>query len=116
MLSAGILGYPSPTLINWGQTFDDPSLVEGGSHIAKITGIQSFLAGIPVERDEDLALMVDGYDIVSWILQSKMHQVSNSLLVVSASTRNSSEPILRHQPSCQPAYSWRAGRGCSRDL
>lgn len=65
MLSAGILGYPDPVLINWEERFEDPALVDGGSHIGKITGMQRHLWSFPPERDDDLIIMVDGYDIVS---------------------------------------------------
>ncbi|TKA66939.1 hypothetical protein B0A55_10723 [Friedmanniomyces simplex] len=63
LLSAGILGYPSPVIINWNQTFDDASLVEGGSHLAKIAGVNEYVSNLGPEHDEDLVLMVDGYDI-----------------------------------------------------
>lgn len=37
--------------------------MEGGSHIAKISGIKEHLDTFDESRDEDLVLMVDGYDI-----------------------------------------------------
>lgn len=67
ILTAGVLGYPSPTLINWNQTFNDTKLSDKGSHIAKIAGIQRYLAKIPVDRNDDLVLVVDGYDTVRFI-------------------------------------------------
>lgn len=63
LLSASILGYPSPVIINWGREFNDPDLVEGGSHLAKITGVHEYLLSLDETHDEDLMLMVDGYDI-----------------------------------------------------
>ena len=63
VLSAGILNYPSPRLVNWNQEFEDPNLVAGGSHIGKISGIKAYLDGMDVARDSDLVLMVDGYDV-----------------------------------------------------
>ncbi|KAG8624916.1 hypothetical protein KVT40_006667 [Elsinoe batatas] len=63
LVSASILGYPKPSLLNWGINFDDPGLVEGGSHVAKVTGMLEFLNGLDGSRGEDLVLMVDGYDI-----------------------------------------------------
>ncbi|GAB1738894.1 hypothetical protein NU219Hw_g3672t2 [Hortaea werneckii] len=62
-LSAAVLGYPAPVVINWGQTFDDPNLVEGGSHLAKIKGVGEYVNSLDSSHDEDLVLMVDGYDI-----------------------------------------------------
>ncbi|KAG9565889.1 hypothetical protein KCU71_g5058, partial [Aureobasidium melanogenum] len=63
VLSAGILNYPAPRLLNWNQTFDNPDLVAGGSHIAKISGIKTYLDSMLSARDSDLVLMVDGYDV-----------------------------------------------------
>ncbi|THY04546.1 hypothetical protein D6D02_07932 [Aureobasidium pullulans] len=63
VLSAGILNYPAPRLVNWNQKFEDPNLVAGGSHIGKISGIKAYLDGMDVARDSDLVLMVDGYDV-----------------------------------------------------
>lgn len=62
LVSAGILGYPSPVIINWNQTFNE-NLVEGGSHLAKISGIHDHLNKFEARQDDDLVLMVDGYDI-----------------------------------------------------
>jgi len=82
MLSAAVAGYPTPTLINWGATFDDKSLVAGGSHIAKISGVLEYLRKLGPERDDDLLLLVDGYDI--WFqlrpsaLVSRFHAINNA--------------------------------------
>jgi hypothetical protein len=62
ILSGNVLGYPRPTIINWNQTFDDPAFVEGGSHLAKINGTAQYLFSLDESRDEDLVLMIDGYD------------------------------------------------------
>ena len=63
LLSASILGYPAPVIINWNQEFNDPGLVEGGSHLAKISGVHEYLLSLDETHDEDVMLMVDGYDI-----------------------------------------------------
>ena len=63
VLSAGVLGYPVPVLINWQKQFDDSGLVEGGSHLGKIYGINEHLKTLDSSRDADLVLMVDAYDI-----------------------------------------------------
>ena len=68
MVSSGILGYPTPALINWGMRFNNSKLSSGGSHIAKIAGIQDHLQSLDAD-DDDLVLVVDGYDIVC--LQSR---------------------------------------------
>ena len=63
LLSAAILGYPAPTIINWMHEFNDPGLVDGGSHLAKISGMHDYLLSLDETHDEDVMLMVDGYDI-----------------------------------------------------
>lgn len=63
VISAAITGWPTPTLLNWGATFDDKKLVAGGSHIAKISGVLEYLENLGPEHDKDLVLLVDGYDI-----------------------------------------------------
>lgn len=65
IVSARVLGYPSPTIINWDQKFDDPAFVEGGSHLAKINGTAQYLYSLDEAHDNDLVLMLDGYD--AWI-------------------------------------------------
>lgn len=70
ILSAGILGYPSPALINWNKTFDDDRLSSGGSHIGKIEGIYKYLLDVIPDQDEDLVIVVDGYDTVSFYARS----------------------------------------------
>ncbi|KAK3674043.1 hypothetical protein LTR78_006246 [Recurvomyces mirabilis] len=63
LLSASVLGYPSPVIINWNQEFNDNSLVEGGSHLAKISGIYDYVSDLAAAHDNDLVLMLDGYDV-----------------------------------------------------
>ena len=58
-----LAGYPTPTIINWGRVFDDENLTQGGSHIAKISGVLQFLKTLDASHDEDLVVVVDGYDI-----------------------------------------------------
>ena len=65
MVSSRVLGYPSPQIINWEQTFDDPAFVEGGSHLAKINGTAQYLYSLDDTHNNDLVLMLDGYD--AWI-------------------------------------------------
>ncbi|GAB7360917.1 hypothetical protein MBLNU230_g0902t1 [Neophaeotheca triangularis] len=63
LVSAGVLGYPSPVIINWGEDFSDPKLVDGGSHLHKISGIYEFVDHFDESHQDDLVLMVDGFDI-----------------------------------------------------
>lgn len=62
ILSSFILGYPSPTLINYGKVFDDSKLFKG-SHTGKIRGVLDFLNDEKNVKDEDMVLIVDGYDV-----------------------------------------------------
>lgn len=63
LLGAATLGYPSPVLINYNETFDEPGLVAGGSHLAKIAGVHRYVANLHESHDEDIVLMVDGFDV-----------------------------------------------------
>lgn len=62
LLSALILGYPVPTLINWGQHFEHIAWRANGTHIAKITGVQKYLQA--VEHQDHLVMVIDGYDTI----------------------------------------------------
>jgi len=61
LMSASILGYPTPTLIAWNETFDTSYLLGGGSHVAKITKVLEYLEAMPSSQDNELVLMMDAY-------------------------------------------------------
>ncbi|KAL9100312.1 MAG: hypothetical protein Q9163_004291 [Psora crenata] len=64
LLSAFILGYPSPTLINWGLDAKEGSVFkESTIHTAKIGGVYDFLNDESRVKDDDLVLIIDGYDV-----------------------------------------------------
>lgn len=65
ILSLSLLNYPPPTLINFGKIYDDEegSDKNYGSHIGKIHGVYEFLSRDSKVRDDDLVLVVDGYDM-----------------------------------------------------
>lgn len=63
LLTASTLGYPHPHLLAWNQTFNNPGMMSGGSHIAKIQNTLKYLNNLGESRDDDLVLMVDGYDL-----------------------------------------------------
>lgn len=63
LLTALTLGYPHPHLLAWNQTFNKPGMMSGGSHIAKIQNTLKYLKNQGESRDDDLVLMVDGYDL-----------------------------------------------------
>ena len=58
-----VLGYPTPTLLGWGDRAERMYSVDEGAHIlSKITRSLEYLEYLPVDRDNDLVLMVDSYD------------------------------------------------------
>ena len=60
LLSAIILNYPPPILINWDATETDNAY---DMHMGKIDKVLAYLEDFPEEQDDDLVLMVDGYDV-----------------------------------------------------
>ncbi|CAK4022156.1 Hypothetical predicted protein [Lecanosticta acicola] len=62
MVSAQILGFPSPVLINYGDDEAEDPYVQ---HLAKVEGLLEYLDKIEdsSEYDSDLVLVVDGYDV-----------------------------------------------------
>ena len=62
VLSSFLLNYPPPTLINFGKIFTGDNW-DNGSHAGKIKGVYDFLSGNSQVYDDDLVLVVDGYDV-----------------------------------------------------
>lgn len=62
ILSAFILNYPAPTFINYGKDFTGDSW-DKGTHTGKIRGLYDFLVNAKHIADQDLVLIVDGYDV-----------------------------------------------------
>ncbi|KAF7547479.1 hypothetical protein G7Z17_g7698 [Cylindrodendrum hubeiense] len=86
IMSAVALGYPMPTMLNWNGEYNRPAWHFAGSHIAKLL---SLLGGIEALLDDadnddvsedDLAVLVDAYDI--WfqlppsVLIQRYHQIN----------------------------------------
>lgn len=63
VLSAAVLNYSTPTLINWGKEFHNDSLSSGGSHLAKISGVLHYLREVGKDSDDDLVMIIDAYDV-----------------------------------------------------
>lgn len=84
IMSGVALGYPLPTLLNWDGDFNRPEWHFGGSHIAKLESllsvIEELLDSDEEAHEDDLALMVDAYDI--WfqlppsVLIQRFHQLN----------------------------------------
>ncbi|KAL8809699.1 MAG: hypothetical protein Q9200_003193 [Gallowayella weberi] len=62
LLSTFALAYPPPTLVNYGKKFDGDSW-DKGSHAAKIRGVYDYLSDGKTVKDEDMVLVIDGYDV-----------------------------------------------------
>ena len=60
LLSAAVLNYPTPTLINWAAKEDENAFVQ---HIAKVSKILEYLKSVPEGKEKDLVLIVDGFDV-----------------------------------------------------
>lgn len=62
VLSAQILGYPTPVFINFGDAEEEDAYIQ---HLAKVEGILSYLDQLETnsEYGEDLVFIVDGYDL-----------------------------------------------------
>ena len=63
IISAVLAGYPTPSLVNWARRFDSNDEKKENPHIARITGVNEYLQNLDSSHDEDLVLVVDGYDI-----------------------------------------------------
>ncbi|KIW00166.1 uncharacterized protein PV09_08341 [Verruconis gallopava] len=60
-LSSSILSYPAPVLIDW-EGAGEYNASE--THLAKVSGVLRYLRSLPRSKDDDLILMVDGYDVI----------------------------------------------------
>jgi hypothetical protein len=60
VLSAAVLNYSTPTLLNWGKPFNHPGLLDGGQRIAEISGTFNYLTSLDSKHDDDLVLVIDG--------------------------------------------------------
>jgi len=62
LLSSFVLGYPPPTLVNYGKVFVGEGW-DKGTHTGKIKGTYDYLNTARHIKDDDLVLIVDGYDV-----------------------------------------------------
>ena len=56
-----MLNYPVPTLINWGTEEDENAYIQ---HLAKVENILLHLQSFARDNDDDLVLIVDGFDTI----------------------------------------------------
>jgi hypothetical protein len=61
LLSAAVLGYPTAILSGWNATGELDAAV---THLAKVRNVLRYLDDLPPSADNDLVLVVDGYDVI----------------------------------------------------
>lgn len=57
------LGYSTPSIVGWQQTFNHSEMMSEGSHLGKITNTLNYLEALEPQNDTDLVLVMDAYDI-----------------------------------------------------
>ncbi len=59
MVSAAVMGYPAPVLINW----DAPEAADAYvQHLMKVEGVLNYLDSLPDSQQNDMVFMLDGFD------------------------------------------------------
>ncbi|KAI9791215.1 MAG: hypothetical protein M1816_004207 [Peltula sp. TS41687] len=110
LLSASILKYPPPTLINFNKSFTGQG-PDNGTHAGKIRGIFDFLSDSQKVQPGDLVLIVDGYDV--WfqlppeILLQRYHQLledGNKKLLQEFGTYKQHKAWEPEEPKTVPRY------------
>lgn len=71
LLSSIVTGYPEPILIGWGGHGEWDG---AKSHLFKISETLAYLNSLPPSQDDDLALLLDAYDI--WLLHRPSVMIS----------------------------------------
>ncbi|CAI7571922.1 unnamed protein product [Penicillium crustosum] len=61
VVSSTILGYPVPVFNGWNKTGDLDASV---THLAKVRNVMHYLDSLSSASNDDLVLMIDGYDVV----------------------------------------------------
>ncbi|KAI5458020.1 hypothetical protein BGZ63DRAFT_427313 [Mariannaea sp. PMI_226] len=61
LVSSAANRYPVPVLVGWNAT---GLLSAANTHLAKLHVIQRYLDRLPEEEDDDIVLIVDGYDVI----------------------------------------------------
>ena len=103
LLSGFILNYPPPTLINFGQVFTGDNW-DKGSHAGKIKGVYDFLSKDKKVYDDDLVLVIDGYDV--WfqlppeVLVQRYHKI----------IRDANQRLRKQYGTVLEAKPWKGGQ------
>ncbi|KAI5370447.1 Putative arylsulfotransferase [Septoria linicola] len=104
ILTAHVLGYPTPTLLLWKHTTRDP-MIASGSQLTGITAAAQYFRSLPEDQADHLGLVLDGYDV--WFqlppqvllerYKSTIHDANQALarrLGPAATTFNLSQDII----------------------
>ncbi|KAI9712172.1 MAG: hypothetical protein M1828_001733 [Chrysothrix sp. TS-e1954] len=126
VITSLVLGYPTPTILNWGKDFAQQDWRANGTHIGKITGILDFLDEPNFEHQRDqLVLIIDGYDV--WfqlrpdVLTSRYKEINRANLartearLGSAAVRGegiSQSILFSAQKNCGPMKAQRDAVAC----
>ncbi|KAL9056091.1 MAG: hypothetical protein Q9162_003154 [Coniocarpon cinnabarinum] len=114
LLGASILGYPTPILVAWDDKFERPNYLYGGAQLAKITHGSMYLDSLPASQDNDMVLMLDGYDIWPQLPASVLLQRFERLI---NDTRARMEATLGSQTiqeeHLEPRVLFGAGKRCT---
>lgn len=121
------MGYPAPVLVNWNKTSKNPTgkWRANGTHIAKITGTLEHIKKIGEGNENDIILVVDGYD--TWfqlppsVLMSRYHKTNlESLKTIKATLGSKAvvtetikqSVIFPAEKNCGPGESLRGEPAC----
>ncbi|KAI9710230.1 MAG: hypothetical protein M1828_002193 [Chrysothrix sp. TS-e1954] len=81
LLGLAVLGYPAPSLLSWNQATAFPNSLDNGAQVySKIVRTMDYFNSIPRNRDHELALVADGFDV--WfqlrpdVLISRYHEIN----------------------------------------
>ena len=59
MVSAAVMGYPAPVLVNWDAPEASDAYVQ---HLMKVEGVLNYLDSLPSSQQDDMIFMLDGFD------------------------------------------------------
>ncbi|KAK0122429.1 hypothetical protein ONS95_010665 [Cadophora gregata] len=118
MLSAAILRYPTPVIINWGAP-EDPKNPNAG-HIQKVGTLLGYLDDLAnAGKKDDLVLIVDGFDIhfqlpAEVLLKryfesnaAAQKRINSQIGTINAHGYNIKQTVIFGQDkACWPSYPW----------
>ncbi|KAL2066691.1 hypothetical protein VTL71DRAFT_2763 [Oculimacula yallundae] len=118
MISAAILRYPTPVIINWGAA-EDPDNPNAG-HIQKVDSLLGYLDDLTsAGKEDDLVLIVDGFDVhfqlPAEVLLKRYFEsnevaqkrINSQIGTISAHSNDVRQTVIFGQDrSCWPSWPW----------